>query len=635
MARVHISDLLASLHEPPKAKPKLVARPPSAQSRLRTSRLKGRCADKGCAWPRAGSPARAVHDASARPPPEQQPAAAAAASSKATPRASSLKDGPRQLVLRARSRLNAQLDWQRRLADEYQMFEDCHVPSSSSRCVGPPNPMEAPIMAAGPVPQLRPYAEEIDTSVAVRGGVCKPHAVDDEYTVLADVGDTYLGLVFDGVRIESVAQVSWAALQGVQAGDELLAVNGRLVGKLSPAESAFLVRRIRPLRMRFYRRGGVVDGSGNLSWQGPALDGGLCDGQQHECELGAACDTTMWCCRAARGYGVCKGLQDAAWSSRGSYQPADRCIGSPDSKVHAGFRAARAFAAAVDAGSAGCYEAGRAWQEERSGGGPMHMQGVSTPEKLPRKAPANDGMPTLLAGPYAGDCRSPSRGSPESCGATAKLLCGGGGCPPAAAGLFTPVDSPPAAFSRPGSSASSDWASARVLAAQLQNVLGRQTTSHGGSTPVDTARQLTTQLQNVLEDAAIQGYSPRQEVPRAQEAAVSVCAPAAIPAGDRKFPAVYYERPAGSVLPAPTLLEPQRQLRPGDESEAQWPSARDYAANADAWPPGPPAPGLSPMPSVFPTAFAAAEGEECLEAQGAQEDFHWDYAEEVAAADSD
>jgi len=86
----------------------------------------------------------------------------------------------------------------------------------------------------------------------------KPYFAVSDFTLLADLGDQYLGLEFEGsppdrVFVCSVDSSSWAALRGLEAGDELVSINGRTPRRTSMQEFSVMVRRIRPLRLRFLR----------------------------------------------------------------------------------------------------------------------------------------------------------------------------------------------------------------------------------------------------------------------------------------------------------------------------------------------------------------------------------------------
>ncbi|CAK0839656.1 unnamed protein product [Prorocentrum cordatum] len=87
------------------------------------------------------------------------------------------------------------------------------------------------------------------------------------FTLLAGLGHGYLGVDFAGrapgrvtVRSLDTSGVAWWAQEhGLEIGDEVLAVNGRRVADIKAQEFDTILRRIRPLRMRFFRPG--ADGS--------------------------------------------------------------------------------------------------------------------------------------------------------------------------------------------------------------------------------------------------------------------------------------------------------------------------------------------------------------------------------------
>lgn len=107
-------------------------------------------------------------------------------------------------------------------------------------------------------------------AVARRDGALRP-ALDEEtprspagpreYVLVADLGDVHFGLEFEGRPPERIVVCgvdfsSWAAHRGVEVGDELLSLNGRTPAATSAQDFGMLMRRIRPLRLRFRRSGG-------------------------------------------------------------------------------------------------------------------------------------------------------------------------------------------------------------------------------------------------------------------------------------------------------------------------------------------------------------------------------------------
>lgn len=103
------------------------------------------------------------------------------------------------------------------------------------------------------------------------------------YTAVAELGDKELEFELEKLPphpaiVRSVQAPTWASSQGIAAGDELVAVNGRGLSLMTPREWRHLVQSIRPLRLEFARGGawarGGSDGAGAGAVAVPALPGG-------------------------------------------------------------------------------------------------------------------------------------------------------------------------------------------------------------------------------------------------------------------------------------------------------------------------------------------------------------------------
>mmetsp|Transcript_29259 Transcript_29259/g.97167 ORF Transcript_29259/g.97167 Transcript_29259/m.97167 type:complete len:730 (-) Transcript_29259:305-2494(-) len=104
--------------------------------------------------------------------------------------------------------------------------------------------------------------------------VAPPMFATRDYIVVADLADQHLGLEFEGrppdrVFVCTVDAATWASLNDIEVGDELASLNGRTPARTSMQEFGVLVRRIRPLKLRFLRQMPADTGDPNLSSADP------------------------------------------------------------------------------------------------------------------------------------------------------------------------------------------------------------------------------------------------------------------------------------------------------------------------------------------------------------------------------
>eukprot|EP00429_Kryptoperidinium_foliaceum_P055979 CAMPEP_0176086528 /NCGR_PEP_ID=MMETSP0120_2-20121206/43313_1 /TAXON_ID=160619 /ORGANISM="Kryptoperidinium foliaceum, Strain CCMP 1326" /LENGTH=228 /DNA_ID=CAMNT_0017420359 /DNA_START=66 /DNA_END=749 /DNA_ORIENTATION=- len=101
-------------------------------------------------------------------------------------------------------------------------------------------------------PSSRPSSPKASRSISAIGPISSPR----EYAVVVDLGDVHLGIRFEGlpperVVVAAVEPLSWGCLHGVRLGDELVCMDGRSTKNVDAQGFQLLLRRIRPLRLRF------------------------------------------------------------------------------------------------------------------------------------------------------------------------------------------------------------------------------------------------------------------------------------------------------------------------------------------------------------------------------------------------